>query len=142
MFFLLRMAFWLGVVCLLLPGSGPRANAPDAKINATEAVTAASAAMSDARGFCERQPNACAVGGKVASAIGYRAEAGARTLYRFIASQFGGTTSTPAPKATAQVTAVSTHDRGTLTDADLVPAWHARVPLPPRREVPAARPSA
>src|SRR6185312_17009290 len=61
MFFLLRMAFWLGVVCLLLPGTG--AKSPDAKINANEAMTVASAAVSDARGFCERQPDACLTGG-------------------------------------------------------------------------------
>ena len=65
MFFLLRMAFWLGVVCLLLPGGG--AKSPDAKIDATQAITVASAAVSDARGFCERQPDACVAGGKVAA---------------------------------------------------------------------------
>ena len=31
MFFLLRMAFWLGVVCVLLPSGGNASN-PDAKI--------------------------------------------------------------------------------------------------------------
>ena len=42
MFFLLRMAFWLGVVCVLLPG-GTKQAAPDSKIDATQAVTLASA---------------------------------------------------------------------------------------------------
>ena len=70
MFFLLRMAFWLGVVCLLLPASGTKS--PDGKIDATEAMTVASAAVSDARGFCGRQPDACVTGGKVAVALGQR----------------------------------------------------------------------
>jgi Family of unknown function (DUF5330) len=83
MFFLLRMAFWLGVVCVLLP-SGTKSTSPDAQINASEAVTLASAAVSDVRGFCERAPNACVTGGKVALALGHKAEAGARTLYEFI----------------------------------------------------------
>ena len=87
MFFLLRMAFWLGVVCVLLPSGGSRTSAPDAQIDATQAVTLASAAVSDMRGFCERQPDACAVGGKVASALGHKAEAGARTIYQFITDQ-------------------------------------------------------
>ena len=65
MFFLLRMAFWLGVVCVLLP-NGNTAPSPQANIDATQAVTLASAAVSDMRGFCDRQPDACAVGGKVA----------------------------------------------------------------------------
>ena len=42
------------------------------------------AAVSDIRGFCERQPDACVTGGKVAVALGHKAEAGARTLYEFV----------------------------------------------------------
>jgi hypothetical protein len=83
MFFLLRMAFWLCVVCVLLP-SGTKSTSQDAQIDASEAVTFASAAVSDVRGFCERQPDACVTGGKVAVALGHKAEAGARTLYEFI----------------------------------------------------------
>jgi hypothetical protein len=144
MIFLLRVAFWLGVVCILLPSGGARSRAPDAQIDAREAVTLASAAVSDMRGFCARQPNACMVGGKVASALGHKAEAGARTLYRLISAQFGGSTtvSTPAGKPAPQVAVVSARDRGTLTASDMQPAWHASVPLPSRREARAARPSA
>src|SRR4029077_1463892 len=65
MFFLLRMAFWLGVVCVLL-SSGGNSTSPEAQIDASQAVTLASAAVSDVRGFCERQPDACEAGGKVA----------------------------------------------------------------------------
>ena len=83
MFFLLRMAFWLCVVCVLLP-SGTKSTSPDAQIDASQAVTFASAAVSDVRGFCERQPDACVTGGKVAVALGHKAEAGARTLYELI----------------------------------------------------------
>ena len=83
MFFLLRMAFWLCVVCVLLP-SGSKSTSPDAQIDASEAVTLASAAVSDVRGFCERQPDACVTGGKVAVALGHKAEAGARTIYEFV----------------------------------------------------------
>lgn len=148
MFFLLRLALWLGVVCVLLPSSNPRSDAPATPIDVKQAVTLASAAVSDARGFCERQPNACAVGGKMASAIGHKAEAGARTLYHLISAQFADSTaSTPvatAPAAkpqarTGKVVAVSTRERGTLTASDLRLNWHAPVPLPPRR---APRPSA
>lgn len=35
MFFLLRMAFWLGVVCVLLPLGSSQPAAPEAQINAT-----------------------------------------------------------------------------------------------------------
>ena len=136
MFFLLRMAFWLGVVCLLLPGSG--AESPDAKIDATQAITVASAAVSDARGFCERQPDACVAGGKVAAALGQKAEAGARTLYQFISAKLAdkpadADKTAQADKPAAKLVTVSDQAHGTLTRNDMQPAWHAPVPLPPRR---------
>ena len=138
MFFLLRMVFWLGVVCVLLPGGGKQA-APDSRIDATQAMTLASAAVSDARGFCDRQPDACKVGGKVAVALGHKAEDGARTLYEFVSAKLNEK-SAPAQKSAgakdAKVVPVSNVDRGTLTPQDLTPAWHGRVPLPPvRRDV-------
>lgn len=141
MFFLLRMAFWLTVVCVLLPGSGPKTAAPEAQINATEAMTLAGAVMSDTRGFCERQPEACVVGGKVAVALGHKAEAGARTLYDFIIAKLGestGSADKPAQSPAQQTNA----QQGTLTPADLAPAWHGPIPLPPRRAANGARPAA
>jgi hypothetical protein len=143
MFFLFRVAFWLGVVCVLLPSGGSQ---PEAQIDATQAVTLASAAMSDARGFCDRQPDACNVGGKIVAAIGHKAEAGARTLFQFITARLGdhSTTTTGAVPAMARaprVVPVATEGNGTLKPADLQPAWHAPVPLPPRREARSGRPS-
>jgi len=143
MFFLLRMAFWLSVVCMLLP-SGTKSTSPDAQIDATQAVTLAGAAVSDMRGFCDRQPDACEVGGKVAMALGHKAEAGARTLYEFISAKLNEK-SAPADKATAKLVPASVTGHatlnGTLTQGDMAPAWHAPVPLPPRREARAGRPS-
>jgi hypothetical protein len=145
MFFLLRMAFWLGLVCVLLP-SGAKTTSPDANIDAGQAVTLASAAVSDARGFCHRQPDACVVGGKVAVALGHKAEAGARTLYDFITTKLNEK-SAPAEKSAQKTTLpktvpVTDRGHGTLTPADMSPVWHAPVPLPPRREARAGRPSA
>lgn len=84
MFFLLRLAFWVGLVLVLLP----RDKTPDQdkapQINASEAVSAATAAMSDMTQFCKRQPAACEVGGQAATAIGQRAQGGARKLYQII----------------------------------------------------------
>ena len=141
MFFLLRMAFWLTVVCVLLPGGGGNSASPDAQIDATQAASLAGAAVSDVRGFCDRQPDACVVGGKVAIAIGHKAEAGARTIYEFINSKLTEK-SAPADKATAKLVPASTTGKGTLSAGDMAPAWHAPVPLPPRREARAGRPSA
>ena len=144
MFFLLRMAFWLTVVCVLLP-SGSNNTSPDAQIDATQAASLATAAVSDVRGFCDRQPDACEVGGKVAVAIGHKAEAGARTLFEFISAKVNeksvpekaSTKLAPASGQSAQYGAQS----GTLTQGDLAPSWQAPVPLPPRREARAGRPA-
>ena len=145
MFFFLRMAFWLCVVCVLLPSGGSKTTSQDPQIDATQAVTLASAAVSDARGFCSRQPDACAAGGKVAMALGHKAEAGARTLYEFISAKLTEK-SAPADKTATDATAakvvpVMGPGHGTLTPADMAPSWHAPVPLPPRREARAGRPS-
>jgi hypothetical protein len=134
MFFLLRMAFWLGVVCVLLP-SGSKTAAPEAQIDASQAVTLASAAVSDMRGFCERQPDACVTGGKVAVALGHKAEAGARTLYEFVSKLREKAGSIPKGGA-------KPGSEGTLTSADMMPNWHAPVPLPPRRDARDGRPAA
>lgn len=136
MFFLLRMTFWLGVVCVLLSTGSRQPTSPDAQINTTEAVTLASAAVSDARGFCGRQPEACTAGGKVAVAIGHKAEAGARMIYEFITAKLANFE--PAAKPAAK-TPPLTAGTSTLSESDVQPAWHGPVPLPPRR---AARPSA
>lgn len=139
MFFLLRMAFWLTVVCVLLP-SGTKSTSPDANVDAKQAVSLASAAVSDVRGFCDRQPDACVVGGKVAIALGHKAEAGARTIYEFVTTKLSEK-SAPAEKTEAKVVSVPAPGQGTLAASDVQPAWHAPVPLPPRREARAGRPA-
>ena len=63
--FLVRTAFWLTIVVLLLPrlGSAPQ-------VSAGEAVSAAGAAVSDMRQFCARQPEACVVGSQALTSFG------------------------------------------------------------------------
>ena len=84
MFFLLRMAFWLGLVLVLLPREKTPESEKLPQLGASQAVSAATAAVSDMGQFCKRQPAACEVGGKAASVIGQRAQDGARKLYQII----------------------------------------------------------
>src|SRR3954447_3094051 len=84
MFFLLRMAFWLGLVLVLLPREKTPESGKVPQIGASEAVSAATAAVSDMSQFCKRQPAACEVGGQAATALGQRAQEGARKLYQII----------------------------------------------------------
>ena len=144
MFFLLRMAFWLSVVCILLPSGSKQSAAPTAQVDAAQAVSAAGATLADMRLFCGRQPDACVVGGQVAVALGQKAQEGAKTLFEFINEKLnekGSTAGHPGHQAVPVSTAGS--GQNTLTPADLAPSWH--VPLPPsspRREAQNRRPSA
>jgi hypothetical protein len=101
MFFLLRMTFWLGLVLVLLPFGSAQHNSPGNEVSASEAISAASATVGDLRGFCGRQPDACTVGMQVASAIGYRAQAGAKILYEALSEAM-------APRETGSVGTVGT----------------------------------
>jgi hypothetical protein len=126
MFFLLRMAFWLGLVLVLLP----REKTPDSdklpQLGASEAVSAATAAVSDMSQFCKRQPAACEVGGQAATVIGHRAQEGARKLYQIITDKrtsdrtgsIGGVDNAAAARADAA-------PRDTLMPDDLVAEWQA-----------------
>jgi hypothetical protein len=84
MFFLLRMAFWLGLVLVLLPRDKTPESDKLPQVSVGDAVQAATAAVSDMSQFCKRQPQACEVGGQAATVIGVRAEQGARKIYRSI----------------------------------------------------------
>jgi uncharacterized protein DUF5330 len=129
MFFLLRMAFWLGLVLILLPSGSSEQAAPANQVNASEAISAASATVGDLRQFCTRQPDACTVGSHVATELGYKAQAGAKMLYDFLtetmASKRGAKDSSrDSPKVTGSLgSGPGKASQNTLTPADLVPAW-------------------
>jgi len=84
MFFLLRLAFWLGLVLVLLPRDKTPESEKLPQISVSDAVQAATAAVSDMGQFCKRQPAACEVGGQAATVIGVRAQDGARKVYQSI----------------------------------------------------------
>lgn len=86
MLFLLRTAFWLTLVLVLIPlGSDDEStNDRAADVDPVSAFLAAQATMSDIGGFCSRNPQACETGGNALSVIGSRAQDGARIVYEFL----------------------------------------------------------
>ena len=143
MFFLLRMAFWLGLVLILLPsGSGPRGPSTS-DVGASDALSAASATVNDLKGFCTRQPDACTVGSQVATAIGYKAQAGAKMLYDFLTEALapretgsfagGAGGAGGAGKSALGKSSLQRASQNTLTPADLNPAWRGP-PAPARTD--------
>ncbi|MDR6952740.1 hypothetical protein J2X65_002099 [Ancylobacter sp. 3268] len=126
MFFLLRIGFWLTIVLLLLPslpGTQPSGtDAPGtAQVDPLKALSAASSAVSDAGGFCEREPQACAIGSEIITQLGSRAEAGAQLLLGYIGDQISEQKRKAAERAAANPAG------DTLTAHDLSPAWQAPV---------------
>jgi len=122
MFFLLRMAFWLGLVLVLLPRDKTPESDKLPQIGASEAVSAATAAVSDMSQFCKRQPAACEVGGQAATVIGQRAKDGAQKLYKII-------TDKKSPDHTGSIgnaeEAEAASPRDTLTADDMTVEWQA-----------------
>ena len=132
MFFLLRMAFWLGLVLVLLP-SGASQQPQGSQVAASEAISAASATVGDLRKFCARQPDACTVGCHVASQLGSRAQAGAKMLYEFVTENLkrkeGGADNTGRDAKSNADRAIADKDsQNTLTPADLAAPWRGPAP--------------
>ena len=135
MFFLLRMAFWIGLVLVLLP----RDHTPEAdktaapQVGASDAISAATAAASDMSQFCKRQPAACEVGGNAAAFIGERAKEGARKVYQIITEKKPDTTGSIGGEGEDQgagQSAVAMARRDTLTQDDLAAEWQPPTAAP------------
>jgi hypothetical protein len=122
MFFLLRMAFWLGLVLVLLPRDKTAESDKAPQFGAAEAVSAASAVMSDMSQFCKRQPAACDVGGQAASVLNQRAQGGARKLYQIITDK-RASDHTGSIGGLEDPDAVEIAPRDTLAPDDLVTDW-------------------
>jgi hypothetical protein len=117
--FLLRTAFWLSVVILLLPAA-PSSDGSAARSAGTgEALIVARTAVQDAAGFCARNPQA---GGTALAAFGQNAQTGARWLYEFVSGQLAG------HDKPRRMNAGSRH---TLTPADFEPRWRGSEPRRP-----------
>lgn len=127
--FLVRMAFWLSVILVLLPSGGSQP-APKVPVSATDAVSAARATVGDVRQFCERQAEACVIGSQAATAIGQRAQAGAKMLYEFLNDQFGSNETVTTASTKPVPLPAARPSQQTLTPADLAPTWRGPQPRP------------
>ena len=128
MFFLLRMAFWLGLVLVLLPRDKTVESGKLPQIGTSEAMSAAGAAVSDMSQFCTRQPAACEVGGHAATVLGERAKEGAKKIYQIITDKKPDTTGSIGDDEDRREIAAVRPD--TLTTDDLAAEWHPPQPAP------------
>ena len=132
--FLLKLAFWLTIVVLLLPSDRAQQGASP-QIGTSEAVSATGAVVTDVRGFCARQPDACAVGSQALVEFGHKAQAGAKMLYDFLGEKVGRE---PERGSAEHLAGARKPSQNTLTPTDL--ALPSRGPQP-RRNADARHPA-
>lgn len=106
--FILRSLFWLTTVVLLLPPSAD-SHEPAPRVSMLHTAYAARVLLQDVTGVCQRHPEACETSREALVLLTRKLETGAEIVSAGIAA---GQTATGA-------------DRGTLTTADLMPAWTA-----------------
>jgi hypothetical protein len=122
--FLIKWAFWIGLVVLLLPTDERQ----QARFYETAALTVERVST-----FCDRNPKTCAMSSDLWASFVKKAEFGARMAYDLAVSQMRKTQE-PVPQtqpanaprqATPRLQQAPT--RGTLTADDLAPAWRGHV---------------
>ncbi|ESR22765.1 DUF5330 domain-containing protein [Lutibaculum baratangense] len=86
--FLIRLAFWLTLVLLVLPM--PRSETGEASgttISAFDALGFAQSAVSDVAGFCDRNPRACETGAMLIGTLREKAIYGSQLVYRSLSAE-------------------------------------------------------
>jgi hypothetical protein len=105
--FLIRAAFWLSVVILLIPAD-PQVGEEAPRVTVIEALVATKATIADLSSFCDRNPDVCVTGGAAAQLFSEKAQNGVRMLYRLFDEG-----EDPAPAEASD----------TLTKEDMLPTW-------------------
>lgn len=113
--FVLRSAFWLTVVILLLPADPDTGEAPRSVIE--EALVSARATVAGLSGFCQRNVDLCTTGGAAVDFVAETAENSVEKIYGLI--EAGPAVPNPAGTEGAQ---------GTLTPDDLALPWRGTEP--------------
>ncbi len=144
--FLVRSAFWLSVVILLLPAenSKPNTELSKVKVTAGQALVAAQSTVDDLSGFCQRNQTACSTGKAAVDIFIRKAQYGANLLNEWVSGVSSANASAIKPDerlsvlAPADVKTVRTIKKNgafiqladkvrasqqTLTKEDLGPAW-------------------
>jgi len=118
--FLIRVGFWVGLAVLLLPtDERQQARLYSTAVTTVERVTT----------FCDRNAQACAAGAELWAIFVKKAEFGARMAIDLVSTS--GRQDEDAASVRTQPASVKGKPapaaRGTLTPADLTPAWRGQV---------------
>lgn len=122
---LIKGTFWFCVVLVVLPffdGEAQKKLEGAPQVEAADAVTAATGALSYIGEMCSQRPDVCIKGAETVSALGNRAKEGALVAYKLLDKNFSDK-----PAATAAATAETTPNVAEATKS--IPAA-AEQPLP------------
>ncbi|HWB47423.1 MAG TPA: DUF5330 domain-containing protein [Hyphomicrobiaceae bacterium] len=114
--FFIRLAFWLGLVVLVMPTE---------EHQQARVYNAATAAVERAATFCDRNPKTCATGAQLWAVFLKKAEFGARLAVDLISKS--GREAQPAMQPAKSDPTSRRVEHGTLVPADLGPAWRGQV---------------
>lgn len=84
--FLIRCAFWLSLVLLIIPIGAGDNDQGQSTVGPIQAFVAARDAVQDVAGMCERKPEVCSTGRAALHTIGVRARESARIASEMIDS--------------------------------------------------------
>lgn len=113
--FLIRTAFWLSLLILLLP-----TDEQDQRVMYGNAESA----VKDLRTFCTRNPDICEASKSAAHTFGQKAQFGAKMVMNFIQDKAGDGSQTVSSNASARRPSfLGSSSQNTLTDDDLKPVW-------------------
>lgn len=114
--FLIKSAFWLSLVLLVIPFGGEN---DEPTVGAFEVFFAARAVIDDMSSLCERRPQACETGRSAFHTIGTRAREGARIAYDMLGEE---------PQMTGMAEAET-------TTGSTEPFYTGSVPVPTARDI-------
>lgn len=105
--FILKSAFWLGLIAFLIPlGGEPKETS--ANLTLFGAIAGAQQAVADMTGFCERAPQACETGREFAVFAGERIGDGIAMAYGLVEGRIEERKAEPAPSVAALPAAAPT----------------------------------
>ena len=116
--FLIRIAFWVALIALLLPTDQRQQE----KLMAVATDTARRVAT-----FCERNASTCERGAHYWAAFKQKLEFGARLAFDIASERGAGKSAEPASPAVQPAARVD-RAKGTLTPTDLSPDWRLKPP--------------
>lgn len=122
--FLIRVGFWVGLAVLLLPTDERQ----QARLYGTAVATVERIST-----FCDRNAQACAAGAELWATFVKKAEFGARMAIDLVSASghkdedAAAPRSQPASAKSKPELKPASAPRGTLTPADLTPAWRGQV---------------